>query len=93
MTRKTMVRQGECLSQEPASFALQKTRGTIGYTDVNSIQNSFNILPRQALHARSLAFDHPVSGKRLEFEVPIPADMQEALERWRTYIKGRQSID
>jgi len=68
-------------------------KGTTSGSYKHFIQNSFNILPRQALHARSLAFDHPVSGKRLEFEVPIPADMQEALERWRTYIKGRQSVD
>lgn len=67
-------------------------KGTTSGSYKQFIQNSFNILPRQALHARSLAFDHPVSGKRLEFEVPIPADMQEALERWRTYIKGRQNV-
>ena len=34
-----------------------------------------NTFPRQALHAASLGFDHPVSGERLEFSSPIPADM------------------
>ena len=35
-----------------------------------------NAFPRQALHAASLGFDHPVSGQRLEFSSPLPQDMQ-----------------
>jgi 23S rRNA pseudouridine1911/1915/1917 synthase len=38
---------------------------------------------RQALHAYRLAFEHPVSGKRLRFEAPIPADLQDLLTRLR----------
>lgn len=53
------------------------------------IRNCFNILPRQALHAKSLAFDHPVSGKRLSFDSDLPDDMQQVIEKWRKYIAGR----
>lgn len=47
------------------------------------IQNCFKILPRQALHAKSLAFDHPVTGERMNFESELPQDMQEILSRFR----------
>lgn len=49
------------------------------------IHNVFQILPRHALHAHTLGFVHPVTGKELYFESPMPEDMQEALEKWRVY--------
>jgi len=57
------------------------------------IKNCFKILPRQALHAKSLAFDHPVTGKRLSFDSAIPDDMQQVIEKWRKYTSGRDNID
>jgi 23S rRNA pseudouridine1911/1915/1917 synthase len=54
------------------------------------VKNCFQILPRQALHAKSLAFDHPVTGKRLMFESELPDDMRQLIEKWRRYIAGRQ---
>lgn len=53
------------------------------------IRNCFRILPRQALHAKSLSFDHPVTGKRLSFDSELPADMQQLIEKWRGYVSGR----
>lgn len=55
------------------------------------VKNCFKILPRQALHAKSLAFDHPVTGKRLSFESELPDDMVQVIEKWRKYISGRES--
>jgi 23S rRNA pseudouridine1911/1915/1917 synthase len=55
------------------------------------IRNCFKILPRQALHAKSLAFDHPVTGKRLSFDSDLPDDMIQVIEKWRKYISGRES--
>lgn len=49
------------------------------------IHNCFQILPRQALHARSLGFTHPVSGEWMQFEKELPEDMTTILERWRSY--------
>jgi 23S rRNA pseudouridine1911/1915/1917 synthase len=54
------------------------------------IRNCFKILPRQALHARSLAIDHPTTGKRMHFDSELPADMQEVIERMRRYVSGRE---
>jgi 23S rRNA pseudouridine1911/1915/1917 synthase len=57
------------------------------------IKNCFKILPRQALHAKSLAFDHPVTGKRLSFDSDLPDDMQQVIEKWRKYISGREAVE
>ncbi|HLN54693.1 MAG TPA: RluA family pseudouridine synthase [Bacteroidales bacterium] len=54
------------------------------------IRNCFNIMPRQALHAKSLAFDHPVTGKRLSFDSELPDDMTQVIEKWRKYVSGRE---
>jgi 23S rRNA pseudouridine1911/1915/1917 synthase len=49
------------------------------------VENCFRMIPRQSLHARTLTIDHPVSGKRMHFESPMPADMASVLEKWRNY--------
>ncbi len=53
------------------------------------VLNNFELLPRQALHARSLELTHPHSGERMHFESPLPEDMEAVLERWRAYISSR----
>jgi len=53
------------------------------------VRNCFEMIPRQALHAQSLSFDHPVTGRRLSFESDLPADMARVIEKWRNYIAGR----
>jgi 23S rRNA pseudouridine1911/1915/1917 synthase len=55
------------------------------------VKNCFKILPRQALHAKSLAFDHPVTGKRLSFDSELPDDMNQVIEKWRNYTSGREN--
>jgi len=54
------------------------------------VNNMFKILPRQALHAKSLGFNHPVTGKYMEFDSELPEDMTLALEKWRNYIANRE---
>jgi 23S rRNA pseudouridine1911/1915/1917 synthase len=53
------------------------------------VKNCFDICPRQALHARTLGFKHPVSGEELSFECPLPEDMELLIEKWRGYIACR----
>lgn len=53
------------------------------------VENCFKIIPRQSLHAKSLSFDHPVSGKRLHFESSLPKDMTEVIEKWRKYSQHK----
>lgn len=49
------------------------------------VENCFKICPRQALHARTLGFVHPVTDEEMFFTSEIPADMTALIERWRTY--------
>ena len=49
------------------------------------IQNCFEICPRQALHAKTLGFVHPVTGKWMQFDSAVPEDMTALLEKWRNY--------
>ncbi len=51
------------------------------------VDNCFKILPRQALHAKTLGFLHPKTGAFLQFETPIPDDMLQCIEKWRNYAK------
>jgi len=53
------------------------------------VKNCFAMIPGQALHAKSLAFDHPVTGKRLSFDSELPAPMIQLLEKWRNYTSAR----
>jgi 23S rRNA pseudouridine1911/1915/1917 synthase len=66
-------------------------RGTTFTRYQQFVRNCFRILPRQALHAKSLAFDHPVTGERMSFDSELPDDMQQVLDKWRRYISGRDS--
>jgi 23S rRNA pseudouridine1911/1915/1917 synthase len=52
------------------------------------IDNCFKILPRQALHAKTLGFVHPTTGEMLRFDTELPQDMQECIEKWRNYSKS-----
>lgn len=56
------------------------------------VENCFKILPRQALHAKTLGFVHPKTGKFLSFDSEIPQDMQDCIEKWRNYAK-HQDMD
>jgi len=67
----------------------QILRGTTFARYRQFVDNCFQILPRQALHARSLGFEHPSTGERLYFESEMPHDIQEVIQKWREY--GRQT--
>lgn len=54
------------------------------------VQNCFEILPRQALHAKTLGITHPITGEKLFFDSEIPQDMQTVLEKWRKYMKDKE---
>jgi 23S rRNA pseudouridine1911/1915/1917 synthase len=53
------------------------------------VKNCFEIIPRQALHAKSLGFIHPRTGKEMFFDSDLPDDMKRVIEKWRKYIIGR----
>jgi 23S rRNA pseudouridine1911/1915/1917 synthase len=51
------------------------------------VENGFKIMPRQALHAKSLGFTHPISGEQVNFDSDLPEDFQSVLTKWRNYVK------
>ncbi len=53
------------------------------------VNNCFEICPRQALHAKTLGFVHPRTGKEMSFDSSLPEDMVELLDKWRNYISNR----
>ncbi len=65
-------------------------RGTTFTKYRQFVNNCFKILPRHALHARSLGFTHPLTGEELSFESELPRDMDLLLEKWRKYTGGRE---
>ncbi len=57
------------------------------------VENCFRLLPRQALHARSLGFIHPATGKELRFESPLPEDFTGVIEKWANYVSSRSEFE
>jgi 23S rRNA pseudouridine1911/1915/1917 synthase len=54
------------------------------------IENCFKILPRQALHAKTLGFEHPTTKEFMRFDTQLPQDMQDCIEKWRNYSKSNE---
>lgn len=52
------------------------------------IQHSFDTCPRQALHAKTLGFVHPVTGQQMQFDSELPTDMKLLVEGWREYVNS-----
>ena len=67
-------------------------KGTLYAKYKQFIDNCFKLLPRQALHAKTLGLEHPVTGKHIFFETPLPADMTSLIEKWRKYANA-QSLE
>lgn len=51
------------------------------------VDNAFKLMPRQALHAKSLGFKHPVTNEFVQFESDLPEDFESVLEKWEHYVK------
>ena len=64
-------------------------KGTIFTKYKAFVENCFKAMPRQALHAKSLGFKHPGTGKWMQFDSELPEDFQTVLEKWRNYLEHR----
>ena len=49
------------------------------------VENCFKLLPRQALHARTLGFIHPKTGEFMQFDSELPEDFKSCIEKWENY--------
>lgn len=61
-------------------------KGTVFSKYKQFVDNCFKIIPRQALHAKSLGFTHPITGKHMQFDSELPADFVEVMDKWEKYV-------
>jgi len=62
-------------------------KGTIFSKYKQFVDNCFKIIPRQALHAKTLGFIHPATKEFMQFDSELPADFKEVMEKWENYVK------
>lgn len=63
--------------------------GTIYSKYKQFIDNCFEIMPRQALHAKTLGFEHPITKKHIFAESELPSDMTMLIDKWRKYVSAK----
>lgn len=83
--RAHMRHLGHPLFNDVAYGGDQILKGTTFSKYRQFIENCFLLLPRQALHAMVLGFEHPTTHQQMHFETPMPADMSSVLDKWRNY--------
>ena len=91
--RAHMRHIGHPLFNDAAYGGDQILKGTTFSKYKQFIDNCFQMLPRQALHARILGFEHPTTHKQMHFEVPLPDDMASVIEKWRRYAVSAQMAE
>lgn len=64
-------------------------KGTVYNKYKQFVDNCFAICPRQALHAKTLGFIHPSTGREMHFDTELPDDMRKVIEKWRGYVKSK----
>jgi len=62
-------------------------KGTVFSKYKQFVDNCFKIIPRQALHAKTLGFIHPATKKFIQFDSELPDDFREVMEKWEHYVK------
>ena len=80
---------GHPLFNDPEYGGDRIMKGTLFTKYKQFVMNCFEALPRQALHARTLGFVHPSKGEYMDFDSPIPEDMQSVIAKWRRYTSER----
>lgn len=88
--RVHMLHQGHPLFNDARYGGDKILKGNTSSTYKRFVENCFETCPRQALHARTLGFKHPVTEKEMFFEAPIPGDMNSLFDRWRNYNTHNQ---
>jgi len=83
--RVHMLSQGHPLFNDERYGGDRILKGTTFSKYRQFVDNCFQVCPRQALHARTLGFRHPATGKQMDFESPLPSDMSALLDKWRAY--------
>lgn len=82
---------GHPLFNDPEYGGDKILRGIKTSKYIQFVQNCFKILPRQALHAKTLGFIHPTGNHFLQFDSDVPQDMKRLMEKWDVYLIGRRT--
>ena len=90
--RVHMKHMGHPLFNDEKYGGARILKGTVFSKYKSFVENNFTLLPRQALHARSLGFIHPRTQEEMHFECDLPEDFQTVLDRWRNYFQSRREI-
>jgi len=80
---------GHPLFNDPEYGGCEVLKGTSFAKYSQFVENCFTLLPGQALHAKELGFDHPVTGERMMFDSELPENFATLIDRWRTYTNAR----
>lgn len=87
--RAHMKHIGHPLFNDAAYGGDQILKGTTFSKYKQFVDNCFALLPRQALHALVLGFEHPSTHQQMHFESPFPSDMNAVIQKWRTFVGRR----
>ena len=83
--RAHMKHIGHPLFSDATYGGVKILKGTLFSKYKQFVENCFEIMPRQALHAQTLGFIHPTLKKYINFEAPLPPDFEGVLNKWRKY--------
>lgn len=85
--RAHMKHIGHTLFNDATYGGDQILKGTVFSKYKQFVDNCFKIIPRQALHAKTLGFVHPVTQENMLFDSELPQDMKDVMEKWEHYVK------
>jgi 23S rRNA pseudouridine1911/1915/1917 synthase len=85
--RAHMKHIGHTLFNDAAYGGNQVLKGTVFSKYKQFVENCFQIIPRQALHAKTLGFIHPETNKKMQFDSDLPDDLKNVIEKWEHYVR------
>lgn len=85
--RAHMKHIGHTLFNDATYGGDQVLKGTVFSKYKQFVDNCFQVIPRQALHAKTLGFTHPVTNEKMEFDSELPDDFRNAIAKWEHYVK------
>ena len=85
--RAHMKHIGHTLFNDSMYGGDQVLKGTVFSKYKQFVENCFKLIPRQALHARTIGFIHPETKEQMRFDSDLPEDFKNAIEKWEHYVK------
>lgn len=85
--RAHMKHIGHTLFNDATYGGDQVLKGTVFSKYKQFVENCFQVIPRQALHAKTLGFTHPATHEQMQFDSELPDDFRSAIEKWEHYVK------